>query len=181
MAKRLAYRLVIDADVARSASPTSSVVSESCASFLGKVLEAGFRIVMSKAIKSEWSRHRSTYAKQWLSLMRGRKLVVPMRIPEDSGLRSRIDAAVGPGEMDRAYKDAHLIEAALAADQRVVSRDDGARTLFKKASRSVGELSGIVWVNPTEKGEEPILWLQSGAKAEDHRQLGYVPPCSLLV
>ena len=51
-------------------------------------------------------------------------------------------------------------------------KDGSARGVFKDASDGVVELQQIVWVNPTCDNEEPIKWLQNGARAEAHRMLG---------
>jgi len=45
------------------------------------------------------------------------------------------------------------------------------RKLFAAASSKVGELRTVVWVNPKQSEEEPILWLENGARAERKRLL----------
>ena len=69
-------------------------------------------------------------------------------------------------------KDAHLIEAAMESDGTVISRDEEARLAFDEAAAAVGELRGIVWVNPTKGAEEAIKWLARGAKPVKSRRLG---------
>ena len=71
------------------------------------------------------------------------------------------------------YKDACLIEAALATDRTVASLDESVRSLFRRAAGQVGELRAIVWVNPELEEDEPIPWLERGALAEPDRMLGY--------
>jgi hypothetical protein len=70
-------------------------------------------------------------------------------------------------------KDMLLITAALHTDKMVISLDDTARTYFAAASRVVGEIRNIVWVNPGITGEEALAWLQNGAKPEKALQLGF--------
>ena len=72
-------------------------------------------------------------------------------------------------------KDVRLIEAASKADRVVASLDDKVRGHFGRASRQVGELRVIAWVNPSRKSEQPIGWLRKGATAEAHRLLGFEP------
>src|SRR5207249_2170396 len=69
------------------------------------------------------------------------------------------------------FKDAHLIEAALATDLRVVSLDDAARGHFCRLAASVDSLQRVVWVNPVIEGDEVIDWLTAGAPDKPARRL----------
>ena len=71
------------------------------------------------------------------------------------------------------YKDACLIETALATDRTVASLDERVRSLFRQATDQVGALRAIVWVNPELEADEPIPWLERGAPAERERMLDY--------
>ena len=83
----------------------------------------------------------------------------------------------GTSEQQGMLKDAHLIEAAVDADRRVISCDDTVRRLYRRVAPKVDDLREIVWVNPTKTaGEKPIPWLRGGAPAEPRRMLGYRPP-----
>lgn len=104
--------------------------------------------------------------------MYGGRLVKWIEVDEDETLRERISAALHWDQREAAEKDAHLIEAAIATDRLVTSQDEKARRLFGCASFAVGQLRQIVWVNPTKADERPIDWLENGARAEAHRQLG---------
>ena len=104
--------------------------------------------------------------------MYGRKLVKPIKVDEDKTLRVKIGKVLNENQREATEKDAHLIEAAIATDRLVTSRDEKARRLFGCASVAVGQLRQIVWVNPTKADETPIEWLRNGARAEAHRQLG---------
>ena len=75
-------------------------------------------------------------------------------------------------EIEAMQKDFHLLQAALTTDQTIISLDETVRVLFKRASQQVGEIWGIIWVNPDRTAEEhPIAWLQNGAPAEAYRRL----------
>ena len=92
----------------------------------------------------------------------------------DENLRNRIAATVSATQQSDAEKDAHLLEAAIATDKLVSSRDDQARSVFRDVAVNVQELKPIVWVNPTRCEESPVRWLLEGAQAEPHRMLGAV-------
>ena len=51
-------------------------------------------------------------------------------------------------------KDFHLLEAAWATDQTIISLDETIRQLFARAAQRVGEIRDIVWVNPERTEEE---------------------------
>lgn len=173
MARVRSRRLVIDADVGRSAGESEHPVSSACRGFLDAVRECKHRIVMTDAIQAEWERHRSKYAKKWLRSMWAKKQVVQIEVVRDERLRTRIsNSVVSQTEKNAVGKDMHLIEAALATDKLIALRDEAVRAAFRAAAQPVKVLRRIVWVNPTNKGEAPVDWLRSGAKSERERQLG---------
>ncbi len=90
-------------------------------------------------------------------------------------LRREIEQVVAPSaaELRAMRKDYHLLEAALATDQNVISLDEIVRALFDTAAVSVVALKNIVWVNPDKATEEPIAWLEKNAKPERKRMLGF--------
>jgi hypothetical protein len=72
-------------------------------------------------------------------------------------------------------KDMILIEAAIATDQTIISRDEKARSPFKKAAiAGIKEIQNIAWINPDKSEESPIEWLKSGANPDVERLLGFV-------
>jgi hypothetical protein len=79
------------------------------------------------------------------------------------------------GEKDRKAmeKDFLLLTAALATDKTVISLDEKVRKMFDQAAEQVGELTAIVWVNPTQETEQAIDWLENGAKPDKERRLGF--------
>lgn len=95
----------------------------------------------------------------------------------DDELREAVErAAVALQAGKIMQKDAHLVEAALATERTVTSRDDEARGWFARTVGRIPRLTKIVWVNPDVPEEEPIDWLRAGAKPERARTLAqYVP------
>ena len=136
MANQGSRRLVIDADVMRSAGETDHPISSACRRFLETVLDVGHHVVMTDAILEEWRHHMSKYSRIWRRRMYGRRLVIQIEV-NDETLRGRIDAAVHRDQKAIAEKDVHLIEAAIATDRLVTSQDESARGVFKDASDRV--------------------------------------------
>ena len=98
------------------------------------------------------------------------------KYPISSTCRRFLDTVLDVGhhqdQQAMVAKDVHLVEAALATDQLITSRDERVRNALRTASNNAGELKRIVWVNPTQEDETPIDWLRDGVKTEGHRLLG---------
>lgn len=175
MAAKISRRLVIDASVARSSGGEDATfpTSKRCRDFLKAVLDICHRIVLTPEIQAEWHKHQSNFARRWLVSMFARKKVEQVASVTDQNLRDKINAVAENEKACAAMlKDVHLLEAALATDETVVTLDEIVRELFAKASRSVGEIKYVVWVNPDKDDEESLRWLENGAKAEKKRKLG---------
>lgn len=90
----------------------------------------------------------------------------------DESLREQLAEAATSEPTRRAMvKDAHLIEAARAADRIVVSLDERARALFREAALAVSELRAVMWANPDNQEEGVVEWLDRGARRERPREL----------
>ncbi len=168
-------QLVIDTDVAQASGSEDATHprAKHCRVFLQEVLSLGHSVVMTPEISNEWKRHRSGFARRWRVSMDARKKVYRINPPANEELRDKIEETAGhENEIEVMQKDFHLLEAALATDQTVISLDETVRGLFARATQNVGEIRDIVWVNPdrTEE-EEPLVWLQNGAPSEEGRKL----------
>jgi hypothetical protein len=175
--KKISKRLVIDASIAQAAGGMDAVElgSKQCRDFLTKVLNVCHRLVMTPDISEEWNKHQSGFARRWRTSMHARRKVVRADIVNNDALCARIEALMS-NDSDRTavWKDMCLIEAALAADKIVTSRDETVRNLFADAAQHIWELREIVWVNPTIETEQPVAWLEAGAPNDAERQLGFI-------
>jgi hypothetical protein len=186
MLKKDAKRLVIDPSVLLSASTTQHPISSACRGFLQDVLEISHHVVLTEHIRFEWMERPlergmrpSRYSLTWLASMHARKKVCRLRNCEDPGLRDRL-AELDVIERDRILmeEDTHLLEAALATDRTVVSRDDTVRGLFCQACGTVKALRPVIWVNPVTQNEHTTEWLRTGAEARLDWQLGWTETSS---
>lgn len=175
MRVRDSKRLVIDANVARASGSETATHprAEHCRDFLNAVLSLSHCIVMTEKINNEWKNHQSRFARRWRVSMDARKKIDRINPSENEKLQTKITTTTNnENEIEALRKDFHLLQAALATDQTVISLDEAIRGLFKQASEQVGEIRNIVWVNPDRTTEEqPIRWLQNGAPPEAHRRL----------
>ena len=180
MAKVESKQLVIDASVARAAGPLGAThpTAANCRNFLQAVLDICHQVVMNPEIREEWNKHQSRFARTWLGQMVARKKLVTLKaIPIDPDLWEFLENLVeNDNQRAKIVKDIHLLEAALASDQRIVSLDDNtARKWFNQAAIDHPPLQEIVWVNPDVEAEQPIDWLKRGAPEEPQRMLGQKP------
>ncbi len=169
-------RIVVNASVARAAGGKEATASTSinCTKFLETFgNNTSNKIVMTLELAEEWDKHQSNYAATWLTNMIATKRFHYIKLPNKDVLNKKIEATTTHDkEVNAMLKDFHLLGAALATDMIVISLDESIRTLFAYASRQVGEIRDIIWVNPERIAEEqPILWLKTGAPSESHRQL----------
>ena len=175
MREKNSKQLVIDADVAGACGRkiTPGPTAKHCRDFLNAVLSLSHRVVMTEKIRDEWKRHASPFARRWrVSMDARRKIDRIIDPPENENLCTKIvNTARSERQNEDIEKDFHLLQAALATDQTIVSLDETIRRLFGRASQSVGEIRNIIWVNPDRTAEEqPIAWLQNGAPPEAHRR-----------
>jgi hypothetical protein len=119
---------------------------------------------MTPAIRSEWRRHRSAYASEWLTEMTSRKKVVDVLAESDQKLSAAIRATgSGDRQVEEVEKDRHLVEAALASDQIVCSLEVRAPSHFKRVAKSYGPLRNVSWVNVESEHLLMEQWLTKGA------------------
>ncbi|RDE51673.1 MAG: hypothetical protein DVS81_04635 [Candidatus Accumulibacter meliphilus] len=144
-------RLVIDASIARASGgieavhPTATAVRD----FLQKVLIMCHRAVMTPAIRLEWEKHESAFARKWRRSMVARKKVIVIATQEMSEVRAAIkDGPASQNDKSAMIKDLLLVEAAIATDERVIALDDKVQTLFIVESKRIAALRRIVWINP---------------------------------
>lgn len=166
-------RLVINTSIARAAGLSPHSTSKICRDFLEAVSKLCHSVVLTRDIFDEWKMHRSNYTSKWLVSMYARKKVCRLSKSENLDLWSKIESSVENDEDRLAMqKDFCLIEAAMATDWIVVSRDENARRLFNDAAKEIGELRNLMWVNPEKAEDQLISWLESGDEPEGEHRLG---------
>lgn len=138
------------------------------------VRESPHRLVLTEAIRDEWNRHQSGFARDWRRSMFARRRVEALDVPADETFREQLDdAADSDRERAAMLKDAHLIEAAVATGRRVASLDDAIRGYYQQAAGKVPALRAVCWVNPEVEDEDAVGWLKKGAPLNKFRLLGY--------
>ena len=178
----MAYGIVVDTSIARSASDSPAALASRCHACLEALSGAGHLLVMSQPLWEEWLRIEDTrptgdwqyyvsrYAHAWYTNMVSRRRFIWVHPRQSEEFRSRILAAVSTTRQEEAHKDLHLVEAALAADKRVLSSDHRARTDFDGAATSVSELRSILWVDALR--DRAPQWLSNGAPDLPQYRLG---------
>ncbi len=172
-------RLVIDTSIAHAAGDMDATVpiAKNCRDFLEAVLNICHRVVFAPELTREWKVHASRYARSWQVAMERRHKIEWLDPESDDELRECIEAiAATTKNRDAMLKDAFLLEAALAAtDRMVASLDDTVKGLFATLVETLPRYGKVVWINPSSEEDSVIEWLRSGAKPEPTRRLGYRP------
>jgi hypothetical protein len=72
-------------------------------------------------------------------------------------------------------KDRHLLTAALAADEIILSLNEKDRRRFAEACDDIRSIRTIVWSNPDRDADNCLDWLKQGASPEPHLRLRNYP------
>ena len=189
---RIRKRLVIDASVLCASGalvrpPDALLTSDDltpqlCRQVLTGVRKLRYRVVTTALILREWERcrpkkgrlRRQKFASDWLALVGARGAFYVLDVPPDEELRRRIDELdVEEGIRQILRDDIHLIEAALATDRIVISRDAQAWKHFNDAAYRIEVLRSVAWVDPCKAEADCIIWLKNGAKLQEELLLGF--------
>lgn len=168
------YCLVIDASIAHAAGTLEArhPTAERCRDFLIAVRGVCHHMAWSRAIKAEWDKHESLFATQWRVTMMNLRKLRPVQDEQSDELRQAIEGHSKDENVTALMlKDAHLLEAAFATDQRVASLDDTVRGHFRRLAAALDALRPVMWVNPAVEEEQAIEWLENGAKAKRSSRL----------
>lgn len=166
--------LVVDACIAKSASENDNPFSTRSRDFFMKLIDSDHSIIMTKPIKEEWDNHASKFSRKVLtSLVSKGKVKFIKYVSVVPDIRRAISGCRDAARVEPMKKDLHLIEAAFAGDQIIISSDDKAKNHFTFVSGDSEMLQLIFWINPTKPEEEFTLWLCEGQHLEKKYRLGY--------
>jgi len=173
----VSQRVVIDASVAAASGDTGAThpVSKLCRDLLSEVLRICHKMVWTSAIREEWDRHQSRFARTFRTQMFARRKVAVVDDVDDPALLKKIEKTATSGnKVQQIRDDFHLLRAARAADGIVLSLDEEARGLFREAAKNVGEVRDIAWINPASGTTEAINWLGKDIRQDKRYALGSV-------
>lgn len=151
MKRSLIY--VIDASVASSAGISGDPQAKACRDVLTAIINICHRIIITKAIVKEWDDHQSSFFKKWrIDMLRkkgtqGKSKIVFDRPPAKVTI---VDADFEAGELAAVKKDIHLVEAAIAADRIIISRDYTVRDILNKTPERLELCRGVKWIDPLD-------------------------------
>jgi hypothetical protein len=157
-------RIVVDTNVAKSASAKVHPTSDACRAVLETMLAQRHQVVLSPTQFWEWQKHQSGFAKDWLAIMLRKKLFVVLKPEPDSGINARVHQLdCTDNARAEMLKDVHLLENALATDHAVVSQETNVLALFTTHAQPLQIPRPVAWVNPTESKKDCVAWLEAGA------------------
>ena len=159
-------RLVVDTNVARSASESQHPVSDACRQVLETMLSEQHTVVLTTTQFQEWQKHQSPFTRNWLARMASKKLWYVLAPEPDSGLTDHIYALECTARVRKEMlKDVHLLENALATDDVVLSQETNVFGLFCKYAVAIKIPRAVAWVNPADDAAACVAWIQAGAEA----------------
>lgn len=176
---RTTRRIVIDASIAHSCGSGDAPVRRGaqCRQAIDTILKVCHRAVFSRALREEWRRHASPYARRWLIAMSVRRKVIDLSTDElnpwVTELQRRVDELGLASEVAKILeKDLHLVAAALATDDIVLSKDRRARHHFGAAALQIDELARLMWGSLfEEEAGQTVVWLKAGARVKEGPRL----------
>jgi hypothetical protein len=174
MALKTPRRLVIDADVLRSAGEENAQHPRSmiCRDFLIAVRSICHHAALSTDLEREWEKHSSRFSRKWYASMESRKKI--QHLPDDSQhdfTEMLQDEGLTLKQRRAVMKDLHLVEAAMFTDSIVVSLDKEAVELMQQVLCCDAPFRKLCWINPESDPVQVHEWLQNGAKAEKRWRL----------
>ena len=170
--------LVVDADVLASASEkeTENQVPAQCREVLEAIRAVPHYVVHTPALEQEWDDHASTYSLTWLVQMEARRRVKPLGEEPQSGLLGALGKLSFTPEVRKIVeKDCHLVEAALATDCCILSKDERAYLHYYFAAEHLSQLRRVMWASPVRPADDCANWVAAGAKPDAKRRIGRRP------
>jgi hypothetical protein len=165
-------RLVIDTNIAQSAGSSDVPVSLYSRECLNAVRECEHIAVFTQQLLDEWGEHASLISRRWWRSMAARRRI------------ERVEGEQFALHLDRACtclaeekwkedlrKDFHLVRAAIAADQTILSNENALPVYLAIAARTVYVLSALYYGNPAAEGEPCIEWVRTGAQPVGTRRI----------
>jgi hypothetical protein len=137
--------LVVDASVAQSAGETEHPVSSACRKCLEAIRLICHRVVVTPDIQEEWDRHMSRFTRKWRRSMAARRK--PVRCLDPANVSLDLDG-YATSARSAIEKDLRLLQAALAADRVIVTRDESLRVALEGRPDGAALAGTIKWINP---------------------------------
>jgi len=167
-------RIVVDTSVARAAGKSEDRTAQACFNSMEAIFaESSYLAAFNRSLLREWlkkikdrkgreRRYASCYASEWFLKMRGRLVILPER---KDFINQCIQASASLAAASAIQKDLHLVDLALQADQRVLSKDKKIVGHLRQLGKHVPEVCPILWVHPVD--HDAPAWLAGGAPARD--------------
>ena len=174
-------KLVVDTCVARSAGDKSQAPeSKHSRDALTAIREhCQHELVFNPTLSSEWKTHAGRFALSFLTYMVQRRRVHYLRGEEFSSVVRSCSLVLENGTEREAFdKDAHVVAAALASDQIILSNEVRLWAQLAKMSPYSNAVGNLVWANPSLEGPSCVNWLKEGAPWRSDRKLSEaaIPP-----
>lgn len=164
------YKVVVDANIARSSGTTVHPVSRACREALDEIKSNNHSFILCETLLQEWKTHQSNYSAKWLASMFARRQVELIAHKNESKLRITSSKASDHFK-NAALKDSHLIDAAEKSGKFITSSDDRAREAFAAISELQTTTKSIIWLNPVAESGVLIDILRKNKKPKKENRI----------
>lgn len=167
MSKRYRRCLVVDTNIIRAAGGADAGNARSihCRTTLEAIYKICHSVMVTDPIRIEWNKHSSNYALTWQVNMESRGKINRERLLPDLDLENRIIQYFnGYNERQAVSKDFPFVQAALAADNIILSMDEKARQRYSSVSNHIKEIRRLIWRNIDTDHQSTISWIKAGSK-----------------
>ena len=167
--------VVVDACIARSVG-TSEGIASLCDGLLTAILNSTISVHMCPTMEDEWFRHMNPISRTWYLAMVQRRRMFFEPVPANQPVRQAINSLhEGHNHKTLMTKDLHLVEAAFAKDNRILSGDGRARHGYHVLSQSCPNLRTILWAHIDDNAcsKAAIAWIKLDAPHNDSLLLAY--------
>lgn len=166
-------KLVVDANIARSAGDTTSAPhSTHCREVLLAIFSKGYFLVMTEKMEAEWVKHQSNFSLLWRANMAKKNRIFFVSASEFQALH-RLITNLAPRVINQkaVLKDFHVFASALASDRLIISDDLALRKHLVKLTGHHPPVGKLIWGSPLEEQDQCAVWVSAGAKQEGARHL----------
>jgi hypothetical protein len=143
---------VVDACVARSASPSKDRVAHSCIETLNKIRGSQCNAVFCRVLLDEWNRHRSRFSAIWLKAMFARKRVVLLSVNTRDFLDEIEVSGIKSSYVEALIKDRHVVVLSSMHAAALVTTDERLRKALRSLPDNLRNYRDIEIVNPIRNG-----------------------------
>ncbi len=155
--------MVVDASVARAAGSGDDARASVSRQLLEGVLEVCHHAAFCPQVFAEWRKHRSGFAREWLTSMFARRKVESLSPCSTAEIESMLDSSnLSESKRSAVAKDAHLLAVAKATSALVATLDCTLVDLVRELQQGNPSIHSIAFLDLQRDSQNVLAWIQRG-------------------